>query len=234
MTQPHSQKKIDGGRIAGPAAVANVIEIKCQVQLPNSKLSFWVVHGSFTTVPPNMQTVATALFNSISSAWSTNFASLMPLGPPATTFQDVLIRDMTAITNPIFIGTGTAVAGSSASVAMPPGAAIVMTENIVARGKGLKGRVYFGGWATNADAGGGVIAPAAVTAVTNFGTALFSAISAQSLVPCVAQVARQAYTGITGTSHPARGTPGIGGHVNVTSYTARDNLWDAQRRRGQI
>lgn len=224
---PVSVKKKDGGRIPGPAAVPNTIEIACIVGLPNTKRSRMVFHGSFTTPPGAMQTLANALWSSLSSAWSTNLASLMAT---QTTFQAVQIRDMTSPTNPVYVGTGTAIPGSSASPAMPPGAAIVMTENIVARGRGLKGRVFLGGWATNADAGAGAIAAATQTAINAFGTAVQNAINAQSLVPCVAQVARQQYQGITGTVHGARSAS----HVNVSSYICQDLVWDAQRRRAQL
>jgi hypothetical protein len=113
---------------------------------------------------------------------------------------------------------------------MPENAAIVMTENINIRGKGLKGRCYLGGWSTAADAGGGVIAAAAQTAVNNFGTAILNALNAQSLTPCVAQIARQQYQGITGTIHQARPM----GHPTVLGYVCRDLVWDTQRRRVQL
>jgi len=224
---PVSSKKSDGGRSKGPQNCANVIEIRCQMQLPNSKVSFWTVHGAYSTAPSNMQSLATALFGSLSSAWNSNLAAY---APPGTIFQNVQIRDMTNFTNPVFIGTGTAVPGTSASVAMPPGAAIVVTENLNIRGRGAKGRIYLGGWATNADAGGGVIAAALVTAFGTFCSALFSAITGQSLTPCVAQLPRVQYQGVTGTVHNARAA----GHPSITSYVLRDNLWDAQRRRAQL
>lgn len=226
---PVSVKKKDGGRIAGPANVPAVIEIRCQVQLPNNKASFWTVHGFYTVVPPSMSVLANSLFTGISTAWSTSLASFMP---PQTLFQNVLIRDMTSFLNPIFIGTGTAVPGTSpgTNAIMPVEVAAVITESIATRGKGMKGRIFLGGWATNADGGNGVIATALMTGLTSFGSSLFSAISGQSLTPCVAQVARQQYAGITGTVHPAR----TANHVNVTTYAPRDNLWDSQRRRGQL
>jgi hypothetical protein len=224
---PISTKKTDGGRIKGPQNVASVIEIRVQMQLPNTKLSSWFTHGSYSTAPANMQSLATALFGSISAAWNTNLAAYCPTG---TLLQNVYIRDMTNFTSPVYVGTGTAVPGTSASIAMPPGAAIVLTENLSIRGRGAKGRIYLGGFATNADAGGGVIAAALVTALGAFCTALFNAITAQSLTPCLAQPPRAQYQGVTGTVHPSRGA----GHPSITSYTLRDNLWDAQRRRAQL
>lgn len=229
MTMPISVKKKDGGKIPGPANVPAVIEIRNQVQLSNTKLSYFTVHGFYTVAPANMQTLANSLFTSISSAWSTNFAPLMPA---QTLYQNVYIRDMTNFLNPVYNGTGTAVGGTSptTNATLPSNLAAVITENIATRGKGMKGRIYIGGWAANADAGAGVIATVTMTALTAFGTAVFNAISGQSLVPCVAQVARQQYQGVTGTVHPARAA----NHVNVTSYAPRDNIWDTQRRRVQL
>lgn len=232
-TLPQSHKRTDAGRIPGPYNIPSVLEIKCQMLLPNSKQTFFIVHGAYTSQPASIQSVATALFGSISAAWGTNLASL---AATATQFQNVYVRDMTAFTNPVSVGTGTAVPGTSASPAMPVNAAIVITEQVVTRGRGAKGRIFLGGWATNADAGGGVISAAAQTGLNAFCTALFNAITGQSLTPCVAQPARQAYLGVTGTSHAARGSAGpppTGTHVNVSTYLLRDLVWDTQRRRIQ-
>ena len=158
---------------------------------------------------------------------------LRGLGPPQTIFQNVYVRDMANFSFPVYTGTGTAVPGTSASPAMPVNAAIVLTEQITARGRGLKGRIYMAGFATNADAGNGIISTAANTGLSNFCTALYSALTAQSLQPAVAQAPRAAYLGFTGTSHPARGTPGQGHAVGVSSYILRDLVWDTQRRRIQ-
>jgi len=222
---PVSVKKKDGGKIPGPANVPSVIEIALQFLLPNGRPARNVVHGAYTVVPPNMQTLANALFTSISSAWGTRLGTLMSTG---TTFQNVQVRDMTSFTNPIYISTGTAKPGTASGTPMPADAAIVLTEQIAARGKGLKGRLYLAGWTVAADGGTGAITAAAQTAVNQFGSDLLAAISGQSLVPCIAQVARAQYQGITGTVHPARSAS----HVTVTSFICKDLEWDTQRRRG--
>ena len=227
MSIQQSTKKKDAGRIPGPANCPNVIECRWAITIPNSKVTHSVVHGFFTTAPANMQTLANALFTSISGAWSTNLGSFMH---PSTTFNNVQVRDMTAFTNPVFVSVGTAVAGTGTGNAMPPDNAIVMTENVAQRGRGAKGRVYLGGWVVGDDTNVGGITTAVQTAINNFGTAVNSALSGQSLQACVAQVARQQYMGYTGTTHPARPA----GHVLVTSYVCNDLLWDTQRRRGQL
>lgn len=227
MTMPISVRKKDGGKIPGPANVPGVLEIKFIVQLPNQKMVSGSFNGYTVTPPANLQTLASGFFTSISGAWSSNLALYMAT---QTVFTRVELRDMTSYLNPVYIGTGAGIPGTSASPAMPVANAIVLTENIAARGKGLKGRVFLGGWATNADAGSGLILGAVQTAINAFGTAVFNAISTQTLVPCVPQPARQQYQGLTGTVHAARGAS----HVNVTTYTCANLIWDTQRRRVQL
>lgn len=229
MSIQQSTKKKDAGRIPGPQNVRNCVEIKLVWSVPNGKLNHCIVHGSYATSMPAGQNLANTLFGSISSAWSSDLGQYCPAGPPTTTFTQVQVRDMASFTNPIFVSVGTGVNGTSTSAAMPASSAIVLSENLVIRGRGQKGRVYLPGWATNADAGGGQIVGTAVTAVTAFGTALFNAITAAGLTPCVAKVARQQYMGYTGTVHPARTDT----TVAVTSYSCLDNRWDQQRPRNE-
>ena len=225
MTIPSSIRAVDGGKIKGAQAVPSVIEIMWTTGLPGGKVSHNKVHGHYTTAPPNMQTLVNALTTAISSAWSSNLAPLMST---LTALQGVFIRDMTATTNPIFQGTLTAVPGTGVGNAMPNENAIVVTENVTSRGRGLKGRFYLGGFVVGENTTAGGITPAAQTAINGFGTALFNAITAQSLTPCVAQVARQQYIGLTGAVHQARQA----NFVAVTSYVCADLAWDTQRRRG--
>ena len=209
----------------GAQNVPSVIEIRQVISIADGKPASNVFHGFYSGAAPNVATIASALFTSLSNAWVTNLGPYMDSG---SVFERVECRDMTDHTLPIFIGTGTPVAGADATGTMPAEMAIVLTENIAGRGKGMKGRAYLGGWGLFADAGGGVIKAATVTALNNYGTAVAGAITAQALVPCVAQVARVQYQGLTGTIHQSRPA----GHVNVSTYTCRDNHWDSQRRRG--
>jgi len=230
MSIPVSTKKKDAGRIPGPANIPNVVEIRVQFMMTNSKPASIFFHGYNGGTAVVGQSMANTLWGSISSAWNTNLASLAAAGPPAAQLQNVYIRDMTSYTNPVFVGTGTAILGTSASPSMPANVAAVLTENINARGRGAKGRVYLPCWATNADGGGGVMTGAAQTAVNAFGTAIYNGIGAVNLTPCVANPARAQYQGVTGTVHAARSAT----HTNINSYTCRDTIWDTQRRRIQL
>lgn len=224
-TLPASQRKIDGGHIKGAQPCANVAEIKCVGTSANGKRQSFTVHGSFSAASPVNQTLANTLWTSISTAWNSNLAPQMV---PATTFSAIELRDMTVPTNPVFIGTGTALAGTGTPPAVAPENAIVLTEDVTMRGRGLKGRVFLGGWANSADAGNGTISALASAAATGFANALFAAISGAGLTPCVAQLPRQSYTGLTGTVHAARSPA----HPAVSTYRLRNNEWDIQRRRG--
>lgn len=225
MTMPTSVRRRDGGKIAGPQNVPSVLEIRVRQAIPNGKVATWAVHGAYVTVPTGLPGMAQSLFAAISAAWATNLGTYMS---PQTSIRGVDLRDMTSFSNPIFESTGAAVPGTGTGNPMPADAAVVLTENIAARGRGAKGRIFLPGWTVAADAGNGMINQTVSDALDAFGIALAGAISAQNLTPCLAQVARQAYIGLTGTQHNARGAT----HVTVESYTCRDLEWDTQRRRG--
>ena len=227
MSLAQSTKKVDAGKVKGPYNVPSVVEVRMTGSLPNGKPWVNTLHGFYSVVPPNIQSLASALFSSLSAAWGTRIGTYLH---PSTTFSAVYVRDMQNFAFPVYIGTGTAVAGSGTGNAMPPQNAIVLTENINARGRGLKGRLYIGGWHDGDGTSVGGISGAVQSALNSLGADWISALSAQSLTACVAQAPRNPYIGYAGTSHPARAA----GHVNITTITCRDTLWDTQRRRGQL
>jgi len=75
---------------------------------------------------------------------------------------------------------------------------------------------------------GNIISPATMTAIQTWANTIVAALAGQGYTLVIGHVARQAYTGSTGTAHPARAA----GTVVITSVTVRDNHWDSQRRRG--
>ena len=231
MSLQQSTRRHDAGRIAGPWNCATLCELKLFWSLPNGKIMQNTLHGHYTTPPSSMQTTATALFGSCSSAWGTNLAPYMHT---QTIFTQVTLRDMASFSNPVFIGTGTAVPGTGTGAALPENVAIVLTENVTARGRGLKGRQYLGGWVQSPDVTTGGISTVVQTAINAYGTALINALNGQGMTAAVAQAPRAAYLGFTGASHPARGSAGNGTFVAVSSYTCRDLVFDTQRRRVQV
>lgn len=202
-----------------------VIEILWRTLLPSGKTGSNKVHGHYTAQPPSMQSLANSLASAIGSAWGTNLAPHMST---STQLSAVYIRDMTSAANPIFQGTLSAIPGTGTGNALPSDVALAVTENILARGKGMKGRFYLGGFVVGEDTANGSVPASLQTAVNAFGTALFNAITAQSLTPCVAQVHRQEYISLTGATIPERQAS----FVAVTSYVCRDLNWDTLRRRG--
>ena len=231
MTQPsapHSQKRIDAGRIPGPVDNVPAFEILLTWQVTATGRAYHTtLHGGYNVAFNPTVAIANSLQSAIFSSYTTNVASFQASD---RTLFGLAIRDMASHTNPYFLATGAAAPGTSASVAMPENAALVLTENLNVRGKGAKGRIYIPNWATNADAGGGVAAAAVQTALNAWGTGIFNAITAQGLTPAVAKPGRQQYYGVTGTLHGARNP----GWSAVVSYTCRDLVWDTQRRRVQL
>lgn len=224
MTIPQSQRAIDGGRIRGAQDVPNCIEMVFRQSLPNNKIAHMKLHGRYISSPPNMQTLTNALYTSISSAWTSN---LGPLMSARSHLLDLSLRDMASHVNPVFVSTGSQTTGTGPGGDMPVQDAIVLSEHVGARGRGLSGRSYWSGWTTDADGGTGQITAAAQTAMNAFGTAILNAIQANALTPCVAQVERANYISLTGANIPHRAATTI----PVTAYTCRDLFWDTQRRR---
>lgn len=220
-----SIRAVDGGSIAGPADVPNVCELRVVYTLGNLKTVSNYFHGSYASAAPPLQSAASALFTSMGTAFSSNLGSNMHT---LTRLIRVELRDMNSHTNPVYIGTGTAVAGTGVGNALPAELAVALTKNVAARGRGAKGRAYLVGWVVGASDTNGSITTAVQTAVNAYGTAVMNALNAQGLTPCVPKVARQQYTGLTGTIHPSRGAD----KVAITSMTCVNLTWDSQRKRG--
>jgi hypothetical protein len=52
-------------------------------------------------------------------------------------------------------------------------------------------------------------------------------MASSGFTPVIVQPARAAYTGATGTSHPARPA----GSIDISAHAVRNTLWDSQRKR---
>jgi len=233
MTMPVSRKKFDGGHIPGPIIVPNCIQVRILMTLSTGKAVVNVLHAQVAAGFTATVTIANALqTNLASSLTSSGMAALMPT---TTSITGIDLRDLRSPGNfPLVPSNVAAAPGTSVSPAMPPGNTLVLTFRTANAGRAFRGRLYFGGWATNADAGNGM-----ATTVTNGATPsllLFwntwtgQSWSANSMTPCIAQPARQQYTGITGTVHPARNA----NTVAITAAQVRDAVWDSQRRRAQV
>lgn len=220
-----SQRKIDGGRIPGPAAVPACIEVKMMFQIPNGHIATCTVHGrNLGTFTPSVAN-ANLLFNAIAPAWVSNFNAYSSQN---THFQRVRIRDMSNPTFPEFDSTVAQVSTTSPAAPLPADVALVLTEKGTTRGRGAQGRIYLSGFTTAGDDGNGQIISGLQAAANAWGLAILSMFSNNGMVACIAKPARQEYIGVTGALHPARPA----GTVDVASYICQDLEWDTQRRRG--
>lgn len=216
----------DPGAIGGPKIAPNCAQITIVWNLADGKIGASVLGGHYSGAFAG--TVAQA--NSIMTALSTGGAwtALAAFIASTAAINAIRIRDINSANQPILQSTNAIVPGTSASPAVPSEVALVITERTAFVGRANRGRIYVPGWATNALGTSDTVAAAAVTALQNWAQTIPTALSAQGYTLSIVQPARNAYTGSTGTPHPARPA----GSTPVTSLVVRDNHWDSQRRRG--
>lgn len=217
----------DPGAIGGKKLIPNCTEVILLWTTDTGQVVFNVMHARY--VPPFNLTSTTAnqLLSGFTtgSGWETMSTFMANTGGLAI----VRLRDVNQVDQPLISSSAGGDVGSSASPALPLETAMVVTLRTGKAGRANRGRVYVPGWATNALGAGNTIAAAAVTATaTWFTSTVRPTMLSAGLTLCIGHVARQAYTGSTGTAHPARPA----GTVDVTDSLVRDNHWDTQRRRG--
>jgi hypothetical protein len=111
---------------------------------------------------------------------------------------------------------------------MPNEVALVITERTALAGRANRGRMYIPGWITASVAADNTAIPAVVTDLQAWANTVQNALNSAGYQLVIGQPARQAYTGLTGTQHPARAA----GSTTVQSLQVRDSHFDSQRRRG--
>lgn len=216
----------DPGAIGGPVQVPQCAQITLRWGLESGKVGHNVLYGRYSGGFAGTVAQAQAIFSALSgSAFTSNIG---PQLAASSSLQGVDIRDVNQINQPIISSTGAAVPGTSASPALPNEVALVVTLRTGQVGRSMRGRLYIPGWATNALGAGNVAAAAVVTALNNWAGQLTPTLAAQGYTFVIGQRARAAYTGVSGTQHPARAATS----TQITSTTVRDNHWDSQRRRG--
>jgi hypothetical protein len=218
---------IDPGRIGGPQVIPNCFMVKLEWLLPDSRKAFNVMHaqvaGGFTISVAVLNT----LFGTMTSgaAW-TAFAAFLHTG---TSLVAVHTVDMRTPSNPDVQSSSAAVPGTGAGVPMAPQTALVVTLRTAFAGPGFRGRIYIPGWSSGAQQANQTASAAAQTALLNWANSnLFTGLNTAGLVPALGHAARAAYTGETGTAHPARAAS----TVPITALLVRNGNWDTQRRRG--
>ena len=216
----------DPGYDPGHRTIPQTAQIRLVWGMQDGKLGYNVLHGSYQGAYSGSQAQANTMLAGLTAG--ANWTALAAFLAPDTNLTYVDIRDLGQPDAPIIPSLGTVHPGTSAGSALPSEVAAVVTLRTAFTGPANRGRMYVPNWATNALAAGNVIAPGAVTALGNWASIIAGVLSTSGYVFGVAHFSRLAYTGSTGTPHPARPA----GLVPITTVSVRDNHWDTIRRRG--
>lgn len=216
----------DPGAVGGDFIMPNGINVIIRYTLTDGKQAnniLWAQVASAFAITP---TICDNLFAAITTgaAWVA-FAAVIST---TTSVSAVLMRDRRQLGLLPISSTIAARAGTNAGIALPNEVALVGTIRTDKGGPGGRGRIYVPGFAVDQVTAANAVAPGCMTAVQNWLALINSAMSGGGMVLSLGLGPRQAYTGITGTQHPAR-TPQM---LPVRNIVVRDNHWDSQRRRG--
>lgn len=216
----------DPGAIGGPVVIPQATQVILSWNQDDGKIANNVLYGRYTGA--FALTVANA--DSILTGLTTgaNWTALAARLSTATRLAKVSFRDVNTPNQPLISSVGTGALGTDATGTLPNEIAFVLTLRTAFTGPQNRGRIYIPGWGLSAMAGGNTVSSAAQTAAQNWGSTIAGVLNGVGLLFSIGHPARQAYTGSTGTQHPAR----VAGTVPVTTIVARDNHWDTQRRRG--
>ena len=216
----------DPGHQGGPVVIPNAIQVVLNWNSATGKQAHNVLYGSvgssFTPTP----TIADALLTGITSGapWTALQACLST----TTSLSGITLRDVRGPNLPLVQSAGAPHAGTNVGIALPAEVAICATLRTALTGVANRGRMYLVGFSVDQVVAGNLIAAGAVAAVQAWLSTIFTTMSGQAMTWSIGHPARQAYTGSSGTQHPAR----LAGLVPITGLVVRDNHWDSQRRRG--
>jgi hypothetical protein len=216
----------DPGALGGPVVIPSCAQLRLLWTTGSGKAAHNVLtvryNGAFAGSAAQLNSILTGL--TTGAQWTALSAHIAPTA--GLVAAD--IRDINQPNQPIIPSTGAGAVGTSSGSELPNEVAVCVTLRTAFTGPQNRGRLYVPGWATTALGANNTIAAAAVTALTNWSSIIAGVLSAQGYTWCIGHPARQAYTGSTGTVHPAR----VAGSVPITTISVRDNHWDSQRRRG--
>lgn len=218
---------VDPGAIGGPKVIPSAVEVVLIWGLTRGGFGRNVLYGRYVGVYDLVSADATAALTALTSGatWTALAAHLAP----TASLAGLTLRNVAVANQPIVHAGGGSAPGASSGTALPDEMAACITFRTAEAGPQGRGRMYVPGWATTALGTGGVIAAPAVAALEAWAdTNIPAAFSALTATHCLGLPARAAYTGATGTQHPARAAKTL----DVTSREVRDNHWDSQRRRG--
>lgn len=164
--------------------------------------------------------ITQALTNTVGSAIKASFTSSGHVAAISTivSLANVGLRDIRSASQPEFIDTGAAVAGTLAGDFLPPQIALCITLRTALAGPRYRGRIYLCGYGEAGNTAVGVLNNTASSVA--FVTAIKSALIASSLDLGVIHRPTEAPLPVT-----------AGFITVVNSIVARDAVWDTQRRR---
>jgi hypothetical protein len=229
MALVSSTKAFDAGRIKGTTFIANAVELDVVWNIVPTKQVKNVMHGIVAGGFSATAAIAQAIYASIlaSAAWTAYKAYVNS----ACSLQGIYLRDIRGPTQvlPLVLSTGAATPGTGAAQALPPNVNAVIKLSTAVAGRNGRGRIYLPGLDSVAlNAATGNFSAAFQTAAQNFVAQIATSALASGVTLAVANPARQAFIGRTGTAHVARaaGLQATTGY-NMLSLTPR-----TQRRRG--
>jgi hypothetical protein len=223
----------DPGHIPGPVFINGVAAIRLFWRLKNGKLAFNVLHGKIEGSPITTQAAVDTLFTNIKGALSDS--GLLAALDVETILQKVGYRNMSSDSPGVgyaeIISAGTEMPGTaSGGSSLPAQIALVVSLRTAFSGQANRGRCYLGGFNTGAQDLAGRVQGGVADNAVDFLEGVQSALDTAGHQLCIAQPARKAYVGRTGTNHPARDADS----VPVTNIVVLNNVWDTQRLRSRI
>lgn len=214
--------------VKGPLVIPNTLMVKLEWGTPGAtgEVEFSnVTFATYTSVPPNLTTLAESLFTSFKAGLaSSNWATFVST---AYAFKRVQVKDINVKNLPWHISSGAEVAGSGAGAALPAQAAVVVTSLTQFSGREWHGRSYLGGLDAGAQIDARHHGPAAGQAGVDFLGTIKSSFQTNSLTMALAQRALNADLTDPNNSIPARTA-----HAEpITGFKIVNNRLDTQRRR---
>lgn len=214
------------GYIPGPLVIPQTCQVKLQWQFPNgaigSNVLGAIIPDDFTFTQADVDDVMDGIV--ASAGW----AELNVLLGTGTRLLGVEIKDVRTANLAGVPSSAPPAVGTSAANALPENDALVVSLRTAQAGRAFRGRVYLGGWTTDALDTGGAATDAAVTAAQDFVTDVGVALNAKSFELAIAHRGHNAYISpATGQTVEAEAA----GSVPVTSIICRTATFASQRRR---
>jgi hypothetical protein len=216
----------DPGNKPGPVVIPQCAQITLKWAMDGGVYAHNVLYGRYPGGFVGGVGQANTIFTALST--SAQFISLKARMPIETSFAGVSIRDVNTRDQPIIDSALSQVGGTNATPALPNEVALCITLRTGLTGRANRGRMFIPNFATDCVQSGNTATSITISNLQGWADTILGALAASSYTMVIGQKARVAYTGSTGTEHPARDATS----TQVLSLLVRDNHFDSQRRRG--